>query len=168
MTKRAPKKSHRSHRVVGLTAPILGATSSAPSGVDACGAATSYLPDNLMDGDPTTAWRIPGDGIGQVLELRWHRTVHIRRVGLIPGYAKVDPSDDIDRFFENRRVLKVSYAFSDGTSEIQSFDPWTRQAQLTRVGITTKWMRITILETTMRGGRDYTPISEIEAYGSRT
>lgn len=62
----------------------------------------------------------------------------------------------------------MSYAFSDGTSEIQSFDPWTRQAQLTRVETKTKWMKITILETTMHGGRDYTPISEIEAYGSRT
>lgn len=165
--KRTHQQSRAPRSVEELNVPVLRASAAAPSGVDGCGVPTSYPPTNLMDGDPTTAWRVPGDGIGQVLELRWRHAVHIRRLGLIAGYAKVDPCDDMDRFFENRRVLKVSYAFSDGTSEIQSFDPYKRQVQLTKVGTVTRWIRITILETSGHRGRDYTPISEIKVYGSR-
>lgn len=62
VAKRVDKENHRPHPVAELTAPILGASSSAPSGVDACGAPTSYLPDNLMD----KIQQLPGASRGTV------------------------------------------------------------------------------------------------------
>jgi hypothetical protein len=80
------------------------ASATTPDSVDAAGSPISYSAGNITDGDAQTAWRAEGDGRGVTLTLTLPSPVHLTRVGLIPGYAKVDPSNGVDRFPENRRV----------------------------------------------------------------
>src|SRR3954451_2753528 len=42
------------------------APSTSPDGVDGAGRRTTYVAANMLDADPTTAWRMDGDGTGAV------------------------------------------------------------------------------------------------------
>jgi hypothetical protein len=103
--------------------------------------------------------------VGESVTITFARPVHLRGIGLIPGYAKVDPETGADRFAENRRIRAVRYVFDDGT--------WVRQTfadqpllQTRTVDVTTGSVTIVIVKTTGHGGRDYTAISEIRAFGA--
>src|SRR5690606_761068 len=113
------------------------------------------------DGRADTAWRTPGDGVGAAISIDLPAGLQIRRVGLIPGYAKTDPSDGADRFAENRRVTVVRWRFSDGTSIEQSFRD-DRAMQVIDVVAPGGPVVVEILGSTAPGGRDFTAISEIE------
>lgn len=141
----------------------IAASSTAAQGVDAAGNPVSYDAQNAIDGDPTTTWRTDGDGTGESLTLTFDQPIHVTQVGLIPGYAKVDPTDNTDRFFENRRVLSVEYSFDDGTAT-QSFEE-APELQSIDVDSVTQSITITITSTSEHGGRDFTPISEVEVQG---
>ncbi len=148
-----------------LTPSSVEATATAPPGTDARGAVVTYAAANLVDGDPTTAWRVPGPGQGVVLTLRFDKPVIVTRIGLIPGYAKVDPADGSNRFFQNRRVHRVRYG-AVGVSREASF---VDQPELQTVDITSKpstEVTVEILESTAPGDRDFTAISEIEVMGT--
>lgn len=93
-----------------------------PGSHDKGGNPTSYEPQKAVDGDPTTAWRCGGNGIGQQLTLRFDRTVTLTRIGLIPGLAKTDPYDGTDRYVQNRRIAQVRYTFDNGKTASQDFD----------------------------------------------
>lgn len=82
----------------------------------------------------------------------------------MPGYAKVDPVDGTDRFQQNRVVTSVEYRFDDGTSVRATLDN-EPTLQFTDVDVTTRTVTVEIASTTPHGGRDFTPISEIEIYG---
>jgi hypothetical protein len=117
---------------------------------DAAGNATSYEPALSLDGRPDTAWRCDGDGVGQTLEVRFGQPRSIQTIGLIPGFAKTDPSDGTDRYAQDRRIAAVQYAFDDGTIAVQRFDtdPSTRTLQSIRIpAVTTARVDITILES---------------------
>jgi hypothetical protein len=142
------------------------ASATAPDGVDAAGSPISYSAGNITDGDPQTAWRAAGDGRGVTLTLTLPSPVHLTRVGLIPGYAKVDPSNGVDRFPENRRVREVRWRFDDGTTFDQRFGD-SPTMQDTAVDTTTSSVTIEILST--RPGtpdHDYVPISEVSLVGN--
>lgn len=147
-----------------LPVAAVTALSVAPPGVDAAGRQVTYVPENLTDGDPTTAWRTPGDGEGELILLELTAPARVQRIGLIPGYAKIDPTDGTDRFSENRIVTAVHYRFDDGTAVRASFN---RQPslQFETVDVVTRTVTVEIASTTAHGGRDFTPISEIEIYG---
>ena len=148
-----------------LTPTAVQATATAPPGTDSRGVAVSYAATNLVDGDPATAWRVPGAGQGVVLTLRFDKPVIITRIGLIPGYAKVDPADGSNRFFQNRRVHRVRYG-ATGISREASF---VDQPELQTVDVVSKpttEVTVEILESTAPGDRDYTAISEIEVMGT--
>jgi len=149
----------------GRLAPAsVQASATAPPGTDARGAVVSYAAANLVDGDPSTAWRVPGSGQGVVLTLRFAKPVIVTRIGLIPGYAKVDPADGSNRFFQNRRVHRVRYG-AVGISREASF---VDQPELQTVDVQSKpstEVTVEILESTAPGDRDFTAISEIEVSG---
>jgi hypothetical protein len=120
---------------------------------------------NTIDGDLTTAWRTEGDGIGETLTYRFaDDPVYVTRVGLVPGWANVDPVDGTDRFTENRRVLRVRWTFDDGRSVVQelSEDPTLQMVGFPPVRSSS--VRVEILETT-DGVRDFTPVSEVAVEG---
>lgn len=150
-----------------VTAPVpqqlapIGASASAtaPSSTDEAGNAVTYKVENVLDGDPTTAWRVSGDGAGIQIVFDFGGAVHLTELGLIPGYAKVDPSGT-DRFVQNRRLVTVQWDFADGTVLNQTFlDEPTMQTL--PADITTTWARLTVISTTEDGGRDFTPISDV-------
>jgi hypothetical protein len=148
------------------TGAAASASSTAPDNVDAAGNPVSYSADNMVDGDPQTAWRMPGDGRGETVTLTLAGAAHLTQIGLIPGYAKVDPSNGIDRFPENRRVREVRWRFDDGTTVEQRFSDSPRM-QWTAVDVTTSSVTIELLSS--RPGdpdHDYLPISEVSIVGT--
>jgi len=142
------------------------ASATAEDNVDAAGTVTTYAASNVLDGDPSTGWRTRGDGEGVtlMLALPWRR--HLTEVGLIPGYAKVDPTNGRDRFPEERRIRTVRWRFDDGTTVEQELaDEPTMQRQA--VDVTTTSVVIEIVATTEPGDDryDYTAISDVSLLG---
>lgn len=146
----------------------LSASGTAPDGFDVGGAVITYGVGNTVDGDPATAWRVEGDGIGQTITFQFaDGPVVITEVGLIPGYAKVDPVDGTNRFFENRRIRQVEWAFDGAVTQDQAFGE-DATVQFTMISsVPTRRVTLTIRETTS-GDRDFTPISEIVVRGYPT
>jgi hypothetical protein len=148
-----------------LTPDRLRASASAPAGVDASGQTVTYEVDNLADGQNETAWRVSGSGVGVTLRAEWDAPVTLTSIALVPGYAKVDPTDGSDRFWENRRVLAVRYHFDNGTVVDASFTE-SPDLQPTTVQVTTRTVTVEITRTTPGPERDYTAISELAFAGA--
>jgi hypothetical protein len=85
------------------------ASATAPDSVDDAGNRVDYDPANVLDGDPSTAWRVEGSGRGEMVAIELPAPARVTEVGLIPGYAKTDPTTGKDRFGENRRVRQVRW-----------------------------------------------------------
>lgn len=82
----------------------------------------------MLDGDPSTAWRMDGDGRGAVLTFTLDTSRPITTLGLINGYAKTDPVTGEDRYAQNRRILHVTWSVGGRTIEQDLIDG-TRQVQ---------------------------------------
>jgi serine/threonine-protein kinase len=152
-----------------------------PSGVSASGAAAPgidaqqnvvrYDPQYAVDGRPDTTWRVDGDGANQWIQLEFASEAGVTAIGIIPGYDKIDPTDGTDRFFQNRIVKLARFEFSGGQVVRASFSR-DRTMQLVPIGgIRTRSIRIVIEETyppppAEQGGRDFTPISEVQVQGT--
>jgi hypothetical protein len=140
------------------------ATCVASPGVDGGGNPVTYLAGNMLDDDPTTAWRCDGDGRGVTLIMRLGDSTTIVAVGMIPGYAKTDPYDHIDRYAENRRISKVRWTFGDGSwiEQTLSTDPKSRRLQTLRIPkVTSNRVTLEILDS-VPGSRDTVAISAVE------
>ncbi len=153
----APAAPLASPMVVGASA-----TSMRAAGADACGNTTTYEPAKAVDGQPSTAWIVVGDGIGQTITLQLASPAAVRRVGLVAGYDKFDPCTGRDRFSEVRRLTAVRWTFDDGRQVDQLLNG-SRRLQEIDLGadVLTSTVRITILSTTAHGGRDMAAISEL-------
>lgn len=81
-----------------------------------------YRPEFAVDGDHQTGWQCRGDGAGESLELDLGAPRDVVAVGLIPGYAKVDPHDGTDWYPLNRRLTVVRWHLG-GTVIEQELDP---------------------------------------------
>jgi hypothetical protein len=90
---------------------------------DAAGNEVDYRPDYTVDGDDQTGWQCRGDGAGETLELDLGGTATITGVGLIPGYAKLDPHDDREWYPLFRRLTEVRWHFDTGDPITQELDP---------------------------------------------
>lgn len=144
----------------------VSASAHAPPGFDSQGNRTTFEPQNAVDSQDATAWRVPGSGIGDFILLEFAAPTLVSSIGLIPGYAKTDPYDGTDRFSQNRRVRQVVIEFSDGAIARATFDDKREmQYKTLSVPIETTFIRITIAETTDHGGRDFAAISEIVVIG---
>lgn len=150
---------------VDLPIDSVTAPATAAPGFDACNNTTYYDATNLVDGVVDTAWRMDGDGTGQSLTLYFAGPQHVTEVGLIPGYAKVDPCDGVDRFFQNRRVTSVTWIFDDGSSVTQ---PLAESAALQTFAVdtTTTSIVLRIDAVTASPERDFTALSEIAVRGT--
>lgn len=123
----------------------------------------------MTDGRWDTAWRVQGNGIGESLVLEFDRPIRVDEIQVLPGYAKLDPADGTDRFWQNRRVSRVRFEFSDGTQTTAQFIELAQlQGQRIEPSVVTTFVRIVIEDTTAPAqvdGRDYAPISEVVVIG---
>jgi len=161
----APPADPATVRLAGVAAADL----TAADNVDGDGRPVSYAAANLLDGDPATTWRATGDARGSSVRITFAAPRLVSAVGLVNGYAKVDPATGLDRYPEERRVTAVTWSFDDGTTYAQELDDGVRTAQRmlidpVRSGVVT----LRIDATTPPGDldRDYTAISEIELFGA--
>lgn len=132
------------------------------------GTVVTYAAANMLDAEPTTAWRMNGDGSGQVLTFTFPAPVQLSEVGLINGYAKSDGA--FDWYAGNRRVLTADWRFDDGTVATQTFTD-TRDLQALPVGpVTTTTVTLTLTAVSPPGtgaaSRDFTAISEVALVGT--
>jgi hypothetical protein len=152
----------------GPLAPLNVINASAPCvsspGVDGGGNTVTYQAGNMLDDDPTTAWRCDGDGRGVTLTLRLGAPTTIVAVGIVPGYAKTDPYDHVDRYAENRRISKVRWTFGDGRwiEQTLSTDPKSRRLQTLRIPrVRSNLVTLEILDS-VPGARDTVAISSVQ------
>jgi serine/threonine-protein kinase len=157
----------------GLIPARVSASGNSAPGIDGQGNPVTYEPTRAVDGRADTAWRVDGDGAGQWIELDFGAEVQVQKIGIIPGYDKIDPFDGSDRFAQNRVVKRVRLEFAGGASAEASFAQ-DRQMQFVTLpaAVRTRTLRVVILETyppppQESGGRDFTPISEIKVEGIR-
>ncbi len=170
----APDTTAPSTTTSTTAAPVIGplqptqvtASATAAAGVEANGNPVTYDAVNTLDGSPSTTWRTPGNGIGEVLVVDLGRTTKVTSVGLLPGYGKIDPTDGTDRFAENRRVRSVRWSFDDGTTIVQDFADQPI-VQSIDVAAESQSIVIEILDSTSPGGRDFTAISQIAFSGEQ-
>lgn len=147
---------------------LVSADSTAPGSVDAAQHATSYRPGNVTDADPSTAWRTPGDGIGQSLTFTFTDPVTLTSVGMTNGYTKRDPTSRTDRYRQERRILSVTWSFDDNRQFTQNLvdSDWNIQS-IDVPSVTTTSVRLTINSTTAPGDAsyDFTAVSEVDLEG---
>lgn len=151
-----------------LTPVRTTASSSSPPAEDCGGTvAVTYDPENVLDGAPTTAWQVAGDGTGHTITFDLGASTLVEQVGLTPGYDKVQPCEDrVDRFFQNFRVSRVRWSFDDGSTVDQALDISDRSLQVTDVDATTRQVRMEIVSTVPGNSSDGdTAISEIQVLG---
>lgn len=144
------------------------ASCEAPPGQDANGNRVDYWAEQTVDGFFDTAWRCPGSATREQLIYDFGHTVTLTAVGLVPGYAKVDPFDGTNRFLQNRTVTGVSWIFDDGSALDQVIA--RPQPMLTGVELVTPvTTRMVVLHIATTGNdfaeRDYTAISEVSFEG---
>jgi len=134
--------------------------------VDDSGTTTSFEPANLTDGQPETAWRVAGDGTGSTITIGWDRQVAISSVGLINGYAKIDPSSGKDRYRQQRRVLAVTWTIGNQSvrQTLTDNDPDLQSLELEKP-LVGEDLELRIERVTRPGDRDYTAISELSVIG---
>lgn len=139
----------------------------APPSTDLDGTRARYGARRMLDGKPTTAWRMEGDGTGADISFRLESRTRIQRVGLINGYAK--RVEGVDWYPNNRRVLRASWTFDDGTVVNQ---PLTARRTMQRMRIepvATRTVTLTLAQVSPPGqgelGRDYTAVSEVVLIG---
>ncbi|GAA2112780.1 hypothetical protein GCM10009841_36750 [Microlunatus panaciterrae] len=124
---------------------------------DAGGNPVRYVPDQMYDGDPNTAWRCDGEGKGQSVTFSFGDSTKIGGVALVNGYTKVDPTTGEDRYPEYRRVTQVTWTFPDGTSYVQQLVDGNEKLQQLRIPVTkAKKVTLTINEVTDPGSREST------------
>jgi serine/threonine protein kinase, bacterial len=156
--------------IVAIPPEHVSASSSAASNVDSQGNTVTYVPENAIDQKNETTWRVDGNGVDQWLQLDFADEVVVWKVGIIPGYYKIDQYDGTDRFLQNRVVKQVRLEFSDGTTQEASFAQ-QRDLQFVELPHATRtdFVRIVILDTypppPAPDGRDFTPISEVVVEG---
>jgi hypothetical protein len=152
--------------VLPITPAAVAADCQAPPATDDAGNPVTYLPPNMVDGNPSTAWRCDGDGIGHTITINLGVETPIAELGLINGYAKLDPKSNAHRYPEYRRITAVTWSFPDGTTVQQTFADNAETSQTVRIPVrTASALTLTIQGSTAPGltakTRDAVLISEI-------
>jgi hypothetical protein len=145
----------------------------APPNQDVSGNLVRYEGRNMLDGVPTTCWRMAGDGTGETISFTLDRETTLAEVGLINGYAKTstDGGQALDWYAGNRRILEVQWAFDDGTVLSQDLVE-TRTLQVLELDdpVTTSTVGLTLVTVTPPGtgpaARNNTAISDVTLVGT--
>lgn len=138
------------------------ASRTAPDGIDSAQRVIGYAADNMIDGDPSTAWRAPGTGVGETIVLEFSQPCRLSSVRLLNGYQKTDPIDNTDRWKQNRRVSKLEIRAGAGAT-VADLDISTKRWQVVDVGTSgVSQISLQILGSApAKSARDYIAISEI-------
>ncbi|SDC58411.1 NADase-type glycan-binding domain-containing protein [Nocardioides lianchengensis] len=145
----------------------------APPGTDVDGARIRYDADKMLDGDPTTCWRMTGDGTGREIVLTLAEPTTVSALGLINGYAKT-ARDGRDRplnwYAGNRRILAVEWELDDGTVVPQDLRE-TRDLQAVEIDpVETSRIVLRLVKVSSpgkgRAKRDNTAVSEVAVVGT--
>ena len=154
-----------------LSLSATGSDCSYPDSVDGAGQAVSYGPEKAVDAEADTAWRCPG-AAGHTLQLRPEGPARVTDLGLIPGYAKTDPSTGVDRFPDNHTVTQVVWRLYDGRTWYELVqDIPAPSAEITWVHLSrpvdVQRATLTVTSTGNPGSRmDTTPVSTVAMWGS--
>ena len=141
--------------------------------VDASGRTATYPPEAMNDTDPSTAWRMDGDGTGAKITLSFPRVVTVTGLALDPGFDKVGKHQD--RWPENRRISSATFTADDGSAFTIGFvtDPHLPASQrlqtfMLPTPVTTRTISVQIDATVpaARGIFDTTAISRLAVLGS--
>jgi hypothetical protein len=165
-----PSGAQNSGQVAPLTPTQVTVGCQAPQSTDGAGDPVVYVPEQMLDGTMNTAWRCNGNGVGQVVTFGFPAGTTISQVGLVNGYAKVDPGTGVQRYREYRRITQVTWTFANGTSFQQSLSDRVETVQkLTILPQSGDQVSLTIEASAEPGstarGRDAVLISEV-AFGS--
>jgi uncharacterized RDD family membrane protein YckC len=139
-------------------------------GVDKAGNPTTYGPENMLDGDPATAWRMDGDGSGSELYFDLGGSRTLTAIRIINGYAKTDPASGENRYLQERRTTAVTWIFGDGTQVQQSYTN-TRRFQRLELPSHPVTSHVTMrIDATSGPGEfdpnyDFTALSEVDIEG---
>ena len=153
----------------GSTEAITGVTATAECvtapGVDAARKPVRYDPSNLTDGNSATAWRCDDD-MNPTVTLTVPAGREIAAIGIINGYAKIDPADGTDRYPLYRRVLEVRWTLPDGSTVDQKLVDKNADLQIVTVPVCVSGtITLEVLRTTNPSSnsavRDAVVISEI-------
>lgn len=139
------------------------ASRTAPDGIDSAQRTIGYAAENLIDGDPSTAWRAPGTGVGETIYLEFSQPCRLSSVRLLNGYQKIDPIDNTDRWKQNRRVAKLEVRAGAGDI-VADLDVSTKRWQVVAVdasGVSQISLQI-LGSAPAKPARDYIAISEIQ------
>uniref|UniRef100_UPI001878392A NADase-type glycan-binding domain-containing protein n=1 Tax=Nocardioides lijunqiniae TaxID=2760832 RepID=UPI001878392A len=144
----------------------------APPNTDVEGNLVRFEARNMLDGVPTTCWRMPGDGTGRTITITLDAPTTLTRVGMVNGYAKSSQSGrrTLNWYQGNRRVLVAEWTFDDGTTVEQSFGE-SRELQMVDVdAVTTSTVTLRLVDVSSPGDgrarRDYTAISDLSLVGT--
>jgi hypothetical protein len=140
----------------------------APPNQDLSGDTVTYEAANMVDGRADTCWRMPGDGTGSTITFTLPQETEVKTVGMINGYAK--SAGNLDWYAGNRRVVKATWEFDDGTVIEQDLAE-TRDLQTLQLDpVTTTTVRLTLTEVSKPGSgpeaRNYTAISQVSLVGT--
>lgn len=136
-----------------LVATSATASCTAPAGRDASGLYVTYDPANVLDNQPTTAWRCDGDAVNQSLEFTFAPGAQLVGVGIVNGYAKSAGTTSL--YDQYRRVISVRWDLPDGSWFAQNLSENSRAVQQLMIppvqinGV----VRLTILASTAPGQR---------------
>jgi hypothetical protein len=166
----APSAASSSRQATSATPTRVKVGCQAPQTTDDAGSPVYYVPEQMFDGRMNTAWRCNGNGIGQVVTFEFPPGTTIVEVGLVNGYAKVDPASGAKRYGEYRRITKATWTFANGTSFQQSLEDGVKTVQkLSIPSQPADEVTLTIEASTGPGsnarGRDAVLISEV-VFGS--
>jgi hypothetical protein len=139
--------------------------STAPDSTDGCGKNVDFDAPRVADDQAETAWRMDGDGTGQSLTLSLGGSHRIVSVGMIPGYALVDPCDGTNRFTQNRRITRATWQFDDGTTVTQELRD-AADMQMVAVSAQATTVTVHLDGVTADPERDFTAISELDVRGT--
>lgn len=109
------------------------------------------------------------EGVGKKLTIRLAQPTELGAVGLVPGYAKTDPDNGVDRYRENNRLTRVRWTFSDGSSIVQTLDgsPTNRDVQTMAIPPTPAGSVVLEILASTPGDRNTVAISSVQL-GSTT
>jgi hypothetical protein len=150
-------------QVTPATVTVVEASCQSDPSRDASGAQVTYEPQLAVDGKTDSAWRCPGDGVGEILVVDLGESIRVAQLGMVPGYAKTDAVDGTDRYAENRRLTAVRWRFDDGTTIDQQLDPDAelRDMQTIRIPVVTSQRVAMEIVSSSDADRDTVAVSEL-------
>lgn len=144
-----------------------------PPGQDFSGQKFRYPASNMLDDDPSTAYRMNGDRTGTTITFDLDEEATIREVGIVNGFAKTDTDPSgamVDWYAGNRRILAVEWIFDDGTVVSQQLSETTKLQTIAVDGVTTRSVKLRLVDVSAPGrgkwGRDVTSIGTVLLRGS--